>query len=144
MIHDALPSGFALANRLQVDEYERTGNVHGASKLCLVDLAAFEGRTGLAVRLRPPRRWGDVISPIARSEAFRRGIALLPETTDALEWYVTGYNRGWAAGKRSGHSRVWNSGHSSAPFEDGYLDAATGRPKWHNTYCTDHDNCGEA
>lgn len=136
-ICDTLPSGFAFANRLQLDEYQRTGSIHGASKLCMVGTAIEEPRR-LAVRLRPPRRWGDVISPIARSEAFRLRFRVTdPDNAELLEWYISEYNRGWAARKRA-------VADSSEAWEDGYLDAAAGRPKWHYTYCTDHDNCGEA
>ena len=58
-----------------------------------------------------------------------------PEVT--REDYNREYNNGWRAGARfSGLDGI----HTDA-WEDGYLDYATDRPKWHLRECTDHDNC---
>lgn len=50
------------------------------------------------------------------------------------------YNNGWRASANAGgldgdHPEAW---------EDGYLDYAAGRDKWHLRDCPDHDTCGEA
>jgi hypothetical protein len=118
-IHDTLPSGFSYANDLQLPEFEATGSVHGAGKI-----AQVQG-VGLAVRLRPPRTLEDV-----RSRAC---------SAATVEEYVRQYNNGWQHARRVAD---WPAGTTWA-WDDGYLDAAAGRQKWHLTYCTDHDHCGE-
>lgn len=40
------------------------------------------------------------------------------------------YNRGWRASARGGSSREWQSGSAADAFEAGYIDYATGSPKW--------------
>jgi hypothetical protein len=32
---------------------------------------------------------------------------------------------------------------TSHAWDDGYLDRAAERTKWHLTWCLDHDTCGE-
>lgn len=132
----ALPSGFAWANKMQEEAFRKTGSVNGASKVTVV---VTEGEALLAVRLRPPRTWADITSDLIRKQATARGLC----ATKAKEWYVEEYNRGWAASGRPGVNAEWDSGYSSHAFDDGYLDRAAGRPKWHLTYCPDHDVCGE-
>lgn len=139
-VHDRLPSGFALANEQQAAEFEFSGSVHGASKVCLVDIG---GSTELAVRLRPPRRLDDIRSPLGRRAAKEGGNTPI----EAAEWYIAQYNLGWQASTRVSRtgqdSEAWDSGSTSPAWDDGYLDHAAGRPKWHLTYCVDHDTCGE-
>lgn len=140
-----LPNGFHWADEAQVAEYKRTGSVNGAAKL--TEVPGFtdwlgEPETRLAVRLRPPRTWADVISPCARREVDPPLDRVGAEVMRA--WYVSEYEKGWRTSRRGAYSRDWDNGTSSAAFDDGYLDGNAGRPKWHLTYCTDHDNCGEA
>lgn len=140
-IQDRTPNGFSPANQQQVDRYLDTGSVNGAAKVVFVrtnpdhasyaesilaQRAGVEGALTLAVRLKPPRTIGDIES-IARRE-----------TTD-LERYKSEYNAGW---KASGRGSDWPDG-TSHSWDDGYLDRAAGRAKWHLTWCLDHDNCGE-
>lgn len=140
-IHDRMPSGFSAADRLQAEEFEATGSVHGASKVCLV-------RTGdpeldgilLGVRLRPPRSVDDIRSPL--------GLRAIEGHTNGRVLYIDQYNLGWQASTRVGRtgqsSEAWDSGRTNGAWDDGYLDQAAGRPKWHLTYCSNHDECGEA
>lgn len=137
-IHDRLPSGFAFANDQQSHEFECSGSVHGASKVCLV--RQEDGTKTLAVRLRPPRNIDDIRSSLGAGAARSH-------SDSPAEWYVTQYNLGWQASTRVGRtgqdSDAWSSGCSNYAWDDGYLDQAAGRPKWHITYCRDHDTCGE-
>lgn len=126
-IHDRLPSGFTFANEPQAEAFAATGSVNGASKVCLVRTDDGER---VAIRMRPPRTMADVVS-IGR------------KTTDDVEAYKREYNAGWAASGRPGDSAAWNSGNTSHAWDDGYLDRAAGRAKWHLTWCLDHDICGE-
>lgn len=142
-VHQKLPAGFSYANEIQRDEYDGTGSVTGASKYVWV-ATEDEGYYSLAVRLHPPHRWGDVHGALPRRDALRRGYHVAdPDSTDGLDWYVKQYNAGYAAAGRPTTSKAWESGSSSDAYDDGYLDRAAGRAKWHLTYCTDHDNCGE-
>lgn len=134
-IHDRLPSGFTYANAFQAEEYATTGIVRGASKVVLVS-TGLDDETDLAVRLRPPSRYDEIAGALPREEIRRQGLC----ATQALAWYKDEYNRGWAASKRQPEFPRHEASHS---FDDGYLDYAAGRAKWHLTYCTDHDNCGE-
>jgi hypothetical protein len=131
-----VPSGFTLANEQQAHEFECSGSVHGASKVTLVD---HDGEQLLAVRLRPPRSLNDIRSRLGYVAAMGR--------ENPAEWYITQYNLGWQAStrvSRTGHdSEAWGSGTTNYAWDDGYLDNAAGRPKWHLTYCRDHDTCGE-
>jgi hypothetical protein len=153
-IHPKLPEGFAYADRLQVASYEATGSVNGAAKVVLVavDPRALEAAgpdeypsdyfdylakvtpPALACRLRPPRRWEDIVSPVGR-----KGV----NGPAGRDWYIEEYNNGWACARRGSEDNPFSRGTSSHAFDDGYLDAASGRMKWHLTYCADHDNCGE-
>ena len=146
-IHEKLPSGFAYANPLQVDEFNRTdGSINGARKVCLVLTSSEDGvPPALAVRLGPPKTAASIkSSPALQEPAMRAEIRLTSAQEDsARRWYIEEYNRGWAAARRE-VSAEFDTGTSSAAFDDGYLDRAAGRPKWHLTYCTDHDRCGEA
>lgn len=131
-VHDRLPSGFSIANGLQETEYNVSGSVHGAAKVCFVSRMASLGNmdfpvTDLAVRLRPPRTLEDI-----RSNLGVRGML------DAVQYRLE-YEKGWARAKRTSE---YPSG--SYAQEDGYLDSAAGRAKWHLTYCSNHDACGEA
>lgn len=138
-IHGSLPSGFIRADLLQQEQFHETGSIHGASKVCV-----FRDRDGtleVATRLRPLRRWSDLMSRLPRQEGDRS----LSQSGEVrrISWYVTEYNRGWAAAGRPGVSREWDGGYSTHAFDDGYLDRAAGRMKWHLTYCSNHDECGE-
>lgn len=143
-IHDTMPSGFHWANDLQVEQYNETGSVRGAGKVVYVRLDdAEDGEVGLGVRLEPPHRWSHIVSPLARAFAARAGFVVSnPDNDEALEWYVTQYNEGFRAGRR-GLTAKFDTAATSAAYDDGYLDGRAGRGKWHTTYCTDHDNCGE-
>lgn len=122
-IHNRLPSGFTYANALQADAFDATGSVHGASKVAMVD----EGRGAwLAIRLRPPRTLEDVRSQLGR------------DSVRTVEEYISEYNKGWRCAGQAGD---FPSG--TYAFDDGYMDRAAGRAKWHLTYCADHDECGE-
>lgn len=137
-IHDRLPSGFAYANAQQADWFTQHGHVKGARKVVLVkrrDAEPGDPETDLAVRLGPPKA---TLNGLARLSADREKIPL----EDRLKWYEAQYNLGWAAGGRD-HSEAWNSGMTNHAWDDGYLDRAAGRPKWHLAHCIDHDECGE-
>lgn len=62
--------------------------------------------------------------------------------------YVRDYTRGWVASSRPGVSAEWDEGSGSAAFDDGYMDRAATREKWHLAWCDMHDNggagCGRA
>lgn len=165
-IHEQLPSGFHFADRLQVQQYQATGSVNGASKVCLVQgdrqlvddeadilqaggpdeyprgyyehLAAHR-MARLAVRLRPPFRPEHILNrPLIQIDLQNRH----PEdVAPVVHWYRRQYNAGWAAGKRGSGMDRSDTTHA---WDDGYLDAAAGRPKWHFSWCLDHDECGEA
>lgn len=139
-VHDRLPSGFAFANAQQSHEFECSESVDGASKVCLV---RHNGETLLTVRLRPPRDIYAIKSSLGRASALNHSL----DPREAAEWYVTQYNLGWQASTRVGRtgqgSEAWGSGTTNYAWDDGYLDQAAGRPKWHLTYCRDHDTCGE-
>lgn len=143
-IHDSLPSGFVYADTLQVAQFYTTGFVHGASKVCLVRTKGDPYSDELAVRLRPPRTLNDIRSPLGRRAAAAQSTLNLTEVAD---WYIAQYNLGWQASTRVGRtgqsSEAWESGFTNNAWDDGYLDQAAGRPKWHLTYCADHDECGE-
>lgn len=96
--------------------------------------------TDLAVKLRPPRRWTEIRSSLGRESAVQ--ISATRCATEILKTYLRLYNAGWAAGSRGGSSKLWESGTSPHAWDDGYLDAVAQRPKWHLTFCTDHDDCG--
>lgn len=69
--------------------------------------------------------------------------------------YKAWYTNGWRAALHStdlgtAESRFldrsgepWN-GDAHHAFEDGWLDYAAGREKWHPRDCADHDNCADA
>lgn len=90
-------------------------------------------------KLRPPKSLEDVESPLGR-RFIERHLSPIPRV--AVDDYVREYNRGWAASRR-GADTEFGTGYSTDAYDDGYLDASAGRQKWHLTYCTDHDNCGE-
>lgn len=139
LTHDRLPSGFTYADQHQAAEYTSTGSVNGAVKYAWVR-DDFDFRPRLAVRLRPPTSLDEVRSTPGRHDALVE--ARVRPGTDPLAFYIAEYNRGWAASRR-GSTAEWDSGYSVGPYDDGYLDAAAGRMKWHLTYCADHDTCGE-
>lgn len=68
-----------------------------------------------------------------------------------IEAYHREYDKGW---RDSGNPRLsergpWHMGTSTDAYDDGYLDRAAGREKWHLTRCPLHDNgvpggCNEA
>lgn len=139
-IHDSLPSGFHFADQHQAEDYAEIGSVNGASKVCLVHT---EDGPRLAIRLRPPRTLDDIEGDLGHRAALLHS----NDPKQAAEWYVAQYNLGWQASTRVGRtgqdSEAWDSGSTSPAWDDGYLDHAAGRPKWHLTYCVDHDTCGE-
>ena len=137
-VHGSLPSGFMRADFLQQEQFHETGSIHGASKVCVY--RDLDGTLAVATRLRPPRHWASIMSRHPR----RQGDSI-PTFGEVLKiaWYIEEYNRGWAAAGRSGVSREWDNGTSTAAFDDGYLDRSAGRMKWHLTYCSNHDECGE-
>lgn len=145
-IHERLPNGFHFADALQAKSFAETGSINGASKVALV--RRDHGKTFVACRLRPPRTWGDVVSPSARGEAGRTGFIDRPDNREARDWYVSEYNAGWAAARRGTDDGPFQRGISSMAYDDGYLDLVAGRMKWHLTYCANHDNndtgCQEA
>jgi hypothetical protein len=128
-----LPSGFHWADKIQEAAFRDTGSVNGASKVTIIE--TDEGPF-LAVRLRPPRTWVDVQSNLIRREATRLHLC----ASEAKQWYIDEYNKGWQASKRVGKIERHDTTHA---VDDGYLDYAAGRAKWHLTYCPDHDVCGE-
>lgn len=130
-IHETLPSGFTYADAMQQAEFERTGSVNGASKVALVASDDPLPYPNLAVRLRPPRKLSDVKSDLGRN------------AVDSVEQYIRDYNAGYTASGRSGESARWEAGNTPHSWDDGYLDRAAGRAKWHLTYCSDHNECGE-
>lgn len=134
-IHTSLPSGFAFANQQQAAQYAETGAVNGASKLSLVETA--DGVT-VAVRLGPPKYDRTLTRRAIIREALHGRTG-----ADALDWYKGEYNAGFAAGKSGRDSRKWQDGSASHAWDDGFLDGAAGRPKWHLTHCANHDTCGE-
>jgi hypothetical protein len=144
-IHDRLPSGFAYADKVQAADFASTGSVHGASKVCLVRPYDADAEPDLAVRLRPPMSVEDVTldRALIASEITRLGLT----GDEARDWYKAQYNAGWAASKRVGRtgsdSVAFDRGSTTHSWDDGYLDQAAGRPKWHLTWCVDHDVCGE-
>lgn len=142
-VHDTLPSGFRVADELQSEQYEETGQIFGAAKV--IFFRAPSGCVYVAVRLRPPRSFSDILHRglVIREMQHRGWRVTLTENDEARDWYIGEYNRGWAAAARPGLCRDWDSGFSTHAFDDGYLDRAAQRMKWHLTYCTDHDNCGE-
>ncbi len=130
-IHDRIPSGFTYANEMQVEEYNRTGgSINGASKIALVKGQYDDEDARIALRFRPPRSLEDVASHLGRQAVI------------TVADYIAQYNAGYKAASRD-YSAAWDSGTTSHAWDDGYLDRATRRPKWHLTYCLDHDNCGE-
>lgn len=138
-IHHVLPSGFTLANEAQAEEFAKTGSINGASKVVLVASEAWGVLSpDVALRLRPPREWKDVLSMVARAHAELQGY----DDVDARAWYLTQYNLGYAAATR-GDSKAWNTGLTSAAWDDGYLDRRAERGKWHTTYCQNHNDCPE-
>lgn len=132
--HDKLPSGFGWATPDQAEAFNATGSVNGASKVALVRQEG--GTVDLAIRMRPPRSYDDIDRELIGIDVQRHGIT---EGAEAVAWYTREYNAGFKAGKRSTEMPADKS-HS---WDDGYLDAAAGRLKWHLTYCADHDTCGE-
>ena len=137
-IHDALPKGFAFANALQAEHYAANGWVHGARKVCWVrDILsrrdAVSRPSTLAVRLGPPKSFSAIHSELGKQDAL-----MFANADQARYWYIREYEKGWRSAARTSEMPD-----GSLAFDDGYLDKATGRPKWHLTFCTDHDNCGE-
>lgn len=124
-----IPSGFARVDQHQLAEFQESGFITGASKVTVVDGEVF-------ARLRPPRSIEDVRSNLGRRHSLMFGAGA------PLAYYVTQYNRGWAAARR-GSDTEFASGYTNFAYDDGYLDAVAGRMKWHLTYCADHDTCGE-
>lgn len=123
-IHERLPSGFTYANNLQIETFEASGSVDGAAKVVLVADAGELPR--LAFRARPPRALHNVQSSLGRA------------SVSTVEDYRAEYEKGWRAA-----SRTTDFPSGTGAHDDGYLDRASGRAKWHLTYCADHDECGE-
>lgn len=104
-----------------------------------VSKAAAEGTTVTAVVLAALTDYtaptnGEAPTMTTRASRFiaRHGLAA----------YRREYRNGWAAADRPGDSAKWESGNSSDAWDDGYLDRAAGRERWHLTNCPDHDTCG--
>lgn len=127
---DKLPRGYAYVNDIQLSEWENDNTIHGASSIVFAE-------DGLAVRLRRPSDWFEIVSFLPREEALRLDLG----ASEALAWYVREYENGWKSAGRGGSFGAL--GNPNTAWEDGYLDRKFERPKWHLTYCTDHDNCGE-
>lgn len=164
-LFDYLPSNFGYANPQQAEEYAQTGAVTGASRVIfVVDQDALQVETdflmlagdkahsrvfyenearerirALAIRLRPPCSLDEIKSTLGKRVALEEYAG---SGHQALAWYIQEYSRGWSAGKR-GSGKEFATGYTNHAYDDGYLDATAGRIKWHLTYCTDHDNCGE-
>jgi hypothetical protein len=68
-------------------------------------------------------------------------------TTNTAKVYGAQYTAGWNASVRVGRtgqpSRKFSDGTASHAWEDGYLDHASGRDKWHLRDCPNHDTCGQ-
>jgi len=130
-----LPSGFSYADAHQIAQFEERGVVNGASKVCLVG-----DEQTLAVRLHPPKNFDSLITrrPLIRIASEQAGV----EGAEGLAWYRNQYNAGYAAANRIS-SRAWESGSTNHAWDDGYLDRAAQRPKWHLSHCVNHDTCGE-
>lgn len=79
--------------------------------------------------LKPPKTDEDVLACMNGTERAREVHA------HGVEWYAREYRSGWAAAQRGGVPRKWDEGTASYAWEDGYLDAAAGREKWHLAYC---------
>lgn len=132
-----IPSGFARPDQGQADAFEELGYVPGARKIVTADDGAL-----VAVRLGPPKSV-DHIQSIART-AMVAWLLTAAQRNAARDQYIRDYNAGWTAAGRPGDSKRWDSGTTPHAWDDGYLDRAAGRPKWHLTHCRDHDTCGEA
>lgn len=136
-IHTSLPEGFHWADVNQTASFLATCSVPGASKVAVVavpvvDLEIEEYR--LAVRLRPPFKVEHVTR---RALIAHNALALGMLPGEVLPWYLREYREGWNAHKKE--PDLERSGTSHA-FDDGYLDHQAGRPKWHLTWCEDHDS----
>lgn len=62
------------------------------------------------------------------------------------EQYVKDYRRGWrdsARHGRTGAETAFQRGEGSGAYDDGYLDQAAGRKKWHLAHCDVHENSSE-
>lgn len=167
-IHDTLPDGFFFADLIQSEAFERTCSVNGARKVCLVraDAETVEHETNilqsqgpdefprgyyesvavrntarLALVLGPPKAWAGINRALITTAADDAGLS--PDYDERLAWYKAQYEAGWKAARRGTDSAAWNSGMTNHAWDDGYLDGAAGRPKWHLAFCKDHDNCGE-
>lgn len=123
-IHPKLPSGFHFANELQAEAFNLTGSIHGASKVCLVRQG--DDQVAVALRFRPPFDLEQVKSFLGKRDAA------------SVQEYREDYELGW----RNADLDCDMPGGSFA-HDDGYLDRAAGRAKWHLTYCANHDDCGE-
>lgn len=129
-VHMNLPKGYVWATEAQLEQFAVQGYVLGA-RVCYVG-------GDLAVKLRPPETWFAVRGTLPHREAREKGLC----ASEALAEYIREYNNGWQAGGLV-YSEAWDSGMTGAAWDDGYLDRAAGRPKWHLTHCRDHDVCGE-
>jgi len=141
-VHATLPSGFAYATERQEDEYWWSGSVNGAAKVCFVKVGDLDDVPRLAVRLRPPRSMADVNSPIVLAQMRNLGVwSGRDDDLRARDWYIDQYNLGFSAGRRGSTSKRWESSETPHAWDDGYLDAVKGLPKWHVTYCPEA-HCG--
>ena len=62
------------------------------------------------------------------------------------EQYVRDYRRGWrdsARIARGAEETAFQTGAGSHAYEDGYLDHAAERKKWHLAHCDLHENSSE-
>jgi hypothetical protein len=137
-IHPKLPNGFSYADRMQTEQYHTyEGIIFGARKVIFVDNG--EGGYDIAVQMHPPKS----VRGLKRRPLIRRALQEAGISDDqAIAWYIAEYNRGWEGARRE-NCREWQDGSGSHAFDDGYLDRAAGRPKWHLAHCANHDECGE-
>lgn len=63
-----------------------------------------------------------------------------------LATYVREYRNGWKSGSSGATSRTWETASGTPAWDDGFLDARTGRTMWHLPRCSEHESngCGEA
>lgn len=62
------------------------------------------------------------------------------------EQYVRDYRRGWRDSQRiarGAQETAFQRGEGSVAYEDGYLDHAAERKKWHLAHCDVHENSSE-
>lgn len=56
------------------------------------------------------------------------------------ERYVRDYRKGWRDSANPSDRTAFADGSGSDAYDDGYLDRATEREKWHLAWCENHDS----